>query len=81
MKLNLLLLFTVTNLIFNQDDIDDYIIDKMDIGHIPGLAASVIKDGRIIWSGTYGYANLEEEIPITENTNNTRNTENSSIQK
>ena len=54
MKPYLLLLFTLTNFIFNQDDIDDFIMNKMETGHIPGLAASVIKDGRIIWTGTYG---------------------------
>ena len=30
----------------------------------PGLAVSVIKDGRPFWSYTYGYADVEKEIPL-----------------
>ena len=55
--------------IYNEEYINDLILDKMELGIIPGLAASVIKNGEVIWTGTYGYANIEEGISVTENTN------------
>jgi len=33
-----------------------------------GLSACKIKDGAIIWQGYFGWANLEDKIPITANT-------------
>ena len=30
----------------------------------PGLAVAIVKDGEIIFSGGYGYANIEQQIPV-----------------
>lgn len=35
---------------------------------IPGLALAVIKDGKILKLGTYGFADVDSKIPITTNT-------------
>ncbi len=32
---------------------------------IPGLAAAVLVDGRIVWSEGFGYADLENRVPVT----------------
>jgi CubicO group peptidase (beta-lactamase class C family) len=40
----------------------------MDIGHIAGLSASLIKGGEVRWIGTYGTANFELEIPVDTST-------------
>jgi len=40
----------------------------MDSLHLPGLAASIVKDGEIIWTGAYGWANIENSIPATDTT-------------
>jgi len=36
--------------------------------HIPGVAACVTKGGEIVWTGAYGYANFEQNIPVTDST-------------
>jgi CubicO group peptidase (beta-lactamase class C family) len=35
---------------------------------IPGFAAVVVKDGRVIWTGGLGVASLESKIPVTSDT-------------
>jgi len=48
--------------------LDTFLMAKMDTFHLPGLAASIIKDGEIIWTGTYGWARIEDSIPVTDTT-------------
>ncbi len=40
----------------------------MDLYDIPGAAAALIQNGSIVWTGTYGYADRERNIPVTQNT-------------
>ena len=35
---------------------------------IPGLSVAVINDGKVVYEKTMGYANVEEELPITAET-------------
>lgn len=51
-----------------QEELDTFISGVMDARHIPGLAACIVKKKRVIWKGTYGYANFEKNLPVTENT-------------
>ncbi|WP_186445880.1 serine hydrolase domain-containing protein [Paenibacillus cremeus] len=48
--------------------LDERIQELLDKHRIVGLAASVMRDGRQIWSGGYGWANLDRRIPVTERT-------------
>jgi CubicO group peptidase (beta-lactamase class C family) len=36
--------------------------------HIPGLAACTIEKGKIVWTGYYGYQDVEKKIPVTNQT-------------
>lgn len=36
--------------------------------HIPGLAACTIEKGRVVWSGYYGYQDVERKVPVTKET-------------
>ena len=49
-------------------NLDSFIIAKMDQYHIPGLAASIVRNDEIIWTGTYGFANIEDSIEVTDTT-------------
>lgn len=40
----------------------------MERHRIAGLAASVVREGQMLWSGGYGWANLERKIPVTNRT-------------
>ncbi len=52
----------------NPEEIDQGILKEMKAARIPGLAAVVIKDGKILWSGNYGWANIGQKLPVTEKT-------------
>jgi CubicO group peptidase (beta-lactamase class C family) len=49
-------------------DLDSVIVSKMNQYHIPGLAASIVKEGEIFWTGAYGFANIEDSIEVTDST-------------
>ena len=46
----------------------EFIIDYMDSHHIPGLGACLIKDGEVIFSGSYGYADIARNVEVSEET-------------
>ena len=46
---------------------DKYLADQMNIYHIPGVVISVVKDGKVFFSKGYGFADIEKQIPFTEN--------------
>jgi CubicO group peptidase (beta-lactamase class C family) len=62
-----LLVIIIVNKSFSQtrDTIDKYIEKAMAENHIPGAAVAVIKNGKIIKEGCYGFANLEDSTPVT----------------
>jgi CubicO group peptidase (beta-lactamase class C family) len=48
--------------------LDDNIMDTMSDRHVPGVAACAVKNGEVIWMKTYGYADLELNLPVTNDT-------------
>jgi CubicO group peptidase (beta-lactamase class C family) len=48
--------------------LDSLIRNEMEKLHIPGFEAVTVKDGKITWTGYYGYQNLEKKIPVTGET-------------
>ncbi|MEL6831607.1 MAG: serine hydrolase domain-containing protein [Bacteroidota bacterium] len=48
-----------------QAQIDGYIEVLMNRHGIPGVALAVIQDGKALHQKNYGYANLEHQVPIT----------------
>ncbi len=60
---------TLQSKIQNNDTLLDRIITRlMHIGHIPSLSTCIINNDKVMWSHGYGYSNLENETPTTENT-------------
>lgn len=47
---------------------DAFITQTMIDLHMPGVAAAVIKNGRLFWTGSYGYANIEENTATADTT-------------
>ena len=52
----------------NPTDLDRFILDGMKEAKVPGLAATVVKKDKVIWTGAYGWANREQKIPVTNET-------------
>jgi CubicO group peptidase (beta-lactamase class C family) len=49
-------------------DLDEFIERKMIEAQVPGLAASIIKDGKVVWAEGYGFANLALNLRATAET-------------
>ena len=52
----------------NPAELDTFILETMENYRIPGVATCIVRGGRIGQIGNYGWANIEDEIPVTENT-------------
>ncbi|MEW5803379.1 MAG: serine hydrolase domain-containing protein [bacterium] len=50
-----------------ESDLDSYIQQRLDKVNIPGLSALIVKDGKIAWSGAYGWARIGRQ-PVTTDT-------------
>ena len=50
------------------DDLDTFTIDTMEYYHVPGLSASVVKSDNLIWSNSYGYANITNSSLVQDMT-------------
>ena len=51
-----------------NDQVDAYIQHLMQRQGIPGVALAIIKDEKVIYQNYFGYANLEHQVPVTEDT-------------
>ena len=49
-------------------ELDRFILDGMKEAKVPGLAAAVVRNGKVIWTGAYGWANREQKIPVINDT-------------
>jgi CubicO group peptidase (beta-lactamase class C family) len=45
-----------------------FIRERMEAAKVPGLAACVVVEGRIVWSRGYGWANVAKRVPVTPDT-------------
>ncbi len=36
--------------------------------NVPGMVAGIIKDGKVIWNKSYGYADIQKNLPVTNST-------------
>ncbi|MBV6878998.1 serine hydrolase [Epilithonimonas ginsengisoli] len=70
-KLNLILLLFLSLSIFAQNvnsKVDEIINREMKERRIPGLQLAVVQNGKIVLSKSYGYANIQDNIPVKNTT-------------
>lgn len=58
----------VLSFVARADRVDDMVRVAMDKQHIAGLSIAVVKNGKVIKSQGYGFANVEKKIPATADT-------------
>ncbi|RTY92233.1 serine hydrolase [Flavobacterium sp. GT3R68] len=74
MKLFKKLLLLVTGIMYSYsihaqiDNVDAFLKNEMQKRNIPGLQLAVVKNGKIVKIGNYGLADLQNSIPVSENT-------------
>ena len=59
---------SILNFSVNADEIDDFLLKKMQDKKIPGLQIAIIKNNKIIKTANYGIANIQDNILVTDNT-------------
>ena len=52
----------------NDENLDDFMAAKMKAMEAKGLSVAFIQDGGISWSENYGYADVEAQKKISDNT-------------
>ncbi len=73
-KIILLISFIILgNNLFSQtteqlEHLDNYYQKALNDWHIPGMAIAIVKDGEIVFSKGYGYADLEQKTKVDGNT-------------
>ncbi len=48
--------------------IDKFITARMEEWNVPGMAISVIQDGRLVYSNGFGFRDIEKNLPVTPQT-------------
>lgn len=61
-------LVVVSPLIAGADPLDGFIRSKMEVAKVPGFSATIIKNGQVVWSSGYGWADVEQRTPVTPET-------------
>ena len=46
-------------------EVENYIVAHLIENEIPGIAYCVVKENQLIYSGAYGWANIEEGVPMS----------------
>lgn len=71
-KFCFILLFVPTILLAQNPnpspELDAYILDEMDYENLPGMSTLIVKGGEIVWVESYGMADIENDVPVTDNT-------------
>jgi CubicO group peptidase (beta-lactamase class C family) len=64
-----LLILSFSNTVFAQaDSIDVFVKRQMEKRKIPGLQLAIVRHGKIIKTGNYGLANIQDSIAVSNNT-------------
>ena len=53
---------------FDTTQLGPHIESVMASGHVPGMAALIVRGGEVFWSGAFGWADIEQGIPVTDTT-------------
>ncbi len=78
-QLSKIFLFIIINLtfyrsIFSQTNpnpnttVDAFIQNEMNTQHFPGVSTVIVKDNKIVWINSYGYADVANSIPVQDTT-------------
>ncbi len=63
-----LLIFCNYSVFGQADSIDVFVHNQMQQGKIPGLQLAIVKNGKVIKTGNYGLANVQDAVPVSDHT-------------
>lgn len=53
---------------FNPLDVEEQLLTWAETFHIPGMSVCILKNGDLYWKSHIGFANIEQNIPVTDST-------------
>ena len=55
---------------FTKDlvNLNEFIVEQMEVSHIPGLSACIILRDSVVWENNFGYANLDNNTLVSDTT-------------
>jgi CubicO group peptidase (beta-lactamase class C family) len=62
----LLILTSVYNAFCQTDSIDVFIQERMKERKIPGLQLAIVRNGKVVKTGNYGFSNVQDSIPVSD---------------
>jgi CubicO group peptidase (beta-lactamase class C family) len=51
-----------------QDSVDNFVKAQMQKRQIPGLQLAIVQNGRIVKAADYGFANVQDSVPVSDKT-------------
>jgi len=51
-----------------EQDINETMKELLDLGHIPGISACIIKNNSVVWSDGFGYRDIRHKLDATDDT-------------
>jgi CubicO group peptidase (beta-lactamase class C family) len=51
-----------------NSSVDALILDEMDTEHFPGVSTVIVKNNKIVWIESYGFADVANSIPVRDTT-------------
>ncbi|MDX1651904.1 MAG: serine hydrolase domain-containing protein [Brumimicrobium sp.] len=48
--------------------LDAFITNEMGLEYLPGLSAVIVKGGKIVWIESYGFADVDNSVPVNDTT-------------
>jgi len=60
--------FTIAQEDLTSPYLDSVIMAKMETAHLAGVSACIIKNSEVSWIGNYGFANIEQGVPVDTTT-------------
>ena len=71
-KFGFIFLFAPTMLLAQNPnpspELDAFILDEMEYENLPGMSTLIVKGGEIVWVESYGMADIENNVPVSDNT-------------
>jgi len=53
---------------YSQGDITGYIKTRLDKLNLPGAQCAIVKNGELVWSGSFGFADVDKDRPVLNTT-------------
>jgi CubicO group peptidase (beta-lactamase class C family) len=55
-------------LVFGEEDLNTWVLERMRAAHLPGLGAAIVRRGKVVWSHGWGFADIGRKALVGQDT-------------